>query len=137
MSNPLQMFDITPEQIDEVMATFYTRIRQHPKLGPIFAAHITDDEWPAHETKIAGFWRNAILKERSYSGNPMMTHMQSPHVQPEHFSDWLALFDETVNDTLPPQTARQFSGLAHRIGDGLRYGLQQVRQRADAPPILD
>jgi hemoglobin len=137
MSNPLQMFDITAEQIDTVMTAFYARIRTHEVLGPVFAAHIADDAWPEHEAKIAGFWRNAILKERSYNGNPMMTHMQSPHVQPEHFELWLALFDEVLADTLPPLTARQFSALAHRIGEGLRYGLQNVRQRAGTVPVLD
>ena len=40
----------------------YAAIHQNPGLGPVFAAHVTD--WPAHEAKIAAFWRNAILMER-------------------------------------------------------------------------
>ncbi|MDV4145943.1 MULTISPECIES: group III truncated hemoglobin [Shimia] len=137
MNNPLQLFEITPGQIDDVMRLFYARIRQHEVLGPVFSAHIKDGAWPAHEAKIAGFWRNAILKERSYSGSPMMAHMQSPHVQPEHFELWLGLFDETLAETLPEPTRTQFSALAHRIGKGLRLGLQQVRQTKAAPPVLD
>ncbi len=136
MENPLQLFDITPAQIDRVVASFYARIGQHSVLGPVFATHIPDDAWPEHEEKIARFWRNAILKERSYSGNPMRVHMQTSDVQPAHFEPWLALFDEVLHTELPAETARAFSALAHRIGRGLRLGLEQVRQPKDAPPIL-
>ena len=62
----LARFPVSPEQIDQVVAAFYARIRTHPKLGPVFASHVTD--WPEHEEKIARFWRNAILMERGYDG---------------------------------------------------------------------
>jgi len=61
-------FPLTPDQIDRVVTLFYAAIRRHEVLGPIFARHVTD--WPEHEEKIARFWRNAILAERGYDGNP-------------------------------------------------------------------
>ncbi|MEQ9694849.1 group III truncated hemoglobin [Shimia sp. SDUM112013] len=136
MSNPLQLFAITPEEISRVVTAFYARIRQHPDLGPVFAAHIPGDAWPVHEAKIAAFWRNAILKERGYDGQPMRVHLQTPEIQPEHFAQWLGLFDEVLTETLPPETAQAFSALAHRIGDGFRYGIEQIRRPADLPPVL-
>ncbi|MDO6799700.1 group III truncated hemoglobin [Shimia thalassica] len=136
MSNPLQMFEISPEEISNVVSRFYARIRQHPDLGPVFAAHIDADEWPAHEEKIAAFWRNAILKERGYDGQPMRVHLQTPEIQPEHFAQWLGLFDEVLQDTLSPELAQAFSALAHRIGNGFRYGIEQIRRPADLPPML-
>ncbi|MFY0596575.1 MAG: group III truncated hemoglobin [Cognatishimia sp.] len=132
----MQLFEISAEEIDQVVAAFYARIRQHPELGPVFAAHIATEDWPDHEAKIASFWRNGILKERSYSGNPMQVHMAAGNVMPTHFSDWLGLFDEVLADQLPPDTARAFSALAHRIGRGLRMGLEHVHQPSDQPPIL-
>ena len=114
-------FDITPDQIDRVVATFYAAVRQHPGLGPVFAAHVTD--WPAHEEKIARFWRNAILHERSYDGNPMAVHRAAGNVRPPMFEVWLGLFDSVLRRELPAETAAQWSALAHRIGAGLRYGL--------------
>ncbi|MGL4310772.1 MAG: group III truncated hemoglobin [Paracoccaceae bacterium] len=116
-------FPVTPEQIDRVVATFYDAIRHHPGLGPVFAAHV--DDWPAHEAKIARFWRNAILMERTYDGNPMRVHMEAGNVQPGMFSVWLGLFDSVLARELPPDTAAAWSALAHRIGAGLRYGLAQ------------
>ena len=127
-------FDITPEQIDRVVAVFYAAIRRHEVLGPIFGRHVTD--WPEHEEKIARFWRNAILYERSYDGNPMRTHMQAGDVKAEHFAPWLMLFDETLRRTLPEDTAAGWSALAHRIGAGLRMGVEDLRERRAGAPIL-
>jgi hemoglobin len=114
-------FPVTPAQIDQVVASFYARVRLHPKLGAVFATHIHD--WPPHEAKIARFWRNAILFERCYDGNPMAVHRAAGNVRPGMFDDWLALFDETLTETLPEDLAQAWSALAHRIGRGLRMGV--------------
>lgn len=124
-------FPITETQIAAVVASFYASIRQNPRLGPVFAAHVTD--WPAHEAKITRFWKNAILLERSYDGNPMAVHRAAGNVRPEMFEIWLGLFDSTLDRQLPPDTAAQWSALAHRIGRGLRFGLEAD---AGGPPSL-
>ena len=126
-------FDITSEQIDRVVATFYAAIRRHEELGPIFAAHVTD--WPVHEEKIARFWRNAILHERSYDGSPMRAHILAGNVHGQHFAPWLMLFDETLRRTLPQDAARGWSALAHRIGSGLRMGVENMAA-TEGPPVL-
>ncbi|MGB7270851.1 MAG: group III truncated hemoglobin [Albidovulum sp.] len=114
-------FAIDADQIAHVVAEFYAAVRGHPTLGPVFAAHVTD--WPAHEAKIAGFWRNAILHERSYDGNPMAVHKAAGNVRPGMFDTWLGLFDTVLKRSLAPEIAAAWSALAHRIGAGLRYGL--------------
>ena len=125
---------VTPQQIDEVVRVFYAAVRRHEVLGPIFARHVTD--WPAHEERIATFWRNAILYERSYDGNPMRVHMQAGDVRADHFPIWLGLFDETLRRTLPPDAACAWSALAHRIGAGLRMGVEDLRERRTGVPSL-
>ncbi|TKW67472.1 MAG: group III truncated hemoglobin [Paracoccus denitrificans] len=127
-------FNVTPEQIDRVVAVFYAAVRRHEVLGPVFANHVSN--WPEHEAKIARFWRNAILYERSYDGNPMRAHMQAGDVMAEHFAPWLMLFDETLRRTLPAETAAGWSALAHRIGAGLRMGVEDLRNHRPGPPIL-
>lgn len=129
----LARFDITPEQIDRVMVAFYAGIRRHPELGPIFAAHVSD--WPEHEAKIARFWKNAILGERQYDGNPMQAHLAAGDVRVAHFAPWLALFDETLARTLPAQPAAAWSALAHRIGDSLSMGLTLYAKSDSAPNL--
>jgi len=131
-------FPISAAQIDEVVARFYARIRQHPELGPVFFASIPDEaeKWAAHEAKIASFWRNAIMFEREYNGNPQRVHSMRPMVKPAHFSLWLGVFDEVLAETLPAGLAKSWSVLAHRIGAGLRMGVVASQQREGMPPIL-
>ena len=114
-------FEITEAEIAAVVAAFYAEVRLHPVLGPVFAAHVTD--WPTHEAKIARFWRNAILFERSYDGNPVAVHRAAGDVKPAMFAVWLALFDAILLREVP-RAAAGWSALAHRIGRGLRMGLE-------------
>ena len=124
-------FDISEDQIAAVVADFYGAVRQHPGLGPIFAAHVTD--WTAHEAKIVRFWKNAILMERGYDGNPLAVHRAAGNVRPGMFIPWLGLFDSVLRRNLPPETAGAWSALAHRIGDSLAIGL--MAQRAGPPDL--
>lgn len=126
-------FPLTAAQIDQVVATFYGAVRRHEELGPVFAAHVTD--WPAHEARIAAFWRNAILAEGSYEGSPMRAHIRAGNVHAAHFPVWLMLFDETLRRCLPQDSAKGWSALAHRIGGGLRMGIENMRPQP-GPPVL-
>ena len=127
-------FALTHEEIDRVLSRFYARVRAHPELGPVFAAHVTD--WPEHEEKIGRFWRNAILHERQYDGFPQRVHMMAPEIKEHHFAMWLALFDETLSAELDAETAARWSEIAHRIGRAFRMGIVQRDQPQDAPPKL-
>ena len=134
MSSLPPRFDITAEQIDTMMAAFYSQIRAHEVLGPIFGKYITD--WQAHEARIASFWRNAILHERGYDGRPQQVHMRRPEIMPEHFALWLDLFEETAHRVLPELPARAWTAFARRIGGGMRMGIEQVRAAPGAVPVL-
>lgn len=117
----LAKFDINAAEIDAVVAAFYREVRKHPVLGPVFAAHVSD--WAEHEAKIAAFWRNAILQERGYDGNPMAVHKSAGNVRPGMFIPWLNLFDRVLADCLTEEQAAAWSALAHRIGRSLSHGL--------------
>lgn len=129
-------FAITSDEINTVVASFYARIRADDTLGPVFFKTLPPNKeiWDEHEEKIASFWRNAILFERSYSGNPQRVHAERPAVMPEHFSLWLALFDEVLSEELTAEQTNAWSTLAHRIGQGLRMGVVQSKQRVGGVP---
>ncbi|MBQ4823531.1 group III truncated hemoglobin [Leisingera sp. HS039] len=128
------MFEVTAEEIARLVSCFYARVRADAVLGPVFNPAVSD--WPSHEEKIAAFWRGAILREPGYEGNPMQIHLANPEIRPEHFPVCLALFRDTAERELRPETARAFAALADRIGKGLSYGLENFRREADAPPVL-
>ncbi|THD72889.1 group III truncated hemoglobin [Thalassobius vesicularis] len=127
-------FDITRDEIARVVHAFYAMVRDHPGLGPVFAAHVTD--WPKHEEKIIRFWANAILYERDYSGNPMAAHQDAGNVRPGMFAPWLGLFDLVLRMELRPDQAAAWSELAHRIGRSLRAGVVEKVHGADGIPRL-
>ncbi len=130
---PAPRVEITAAEIDAVVAMFYDAVRHHPGLGPVFAAHVAD--WPAHEEKIARFWRNAILHERSNDGNPLAVHRDAGNVRPGMFEVWLGLFESVLKRNLTAEQAQAWSELAHRIGRGLRAGMVE-RPEKDGVPIL-
>ena len=127
-------FDVTDAKIARVVADFYAAVRRDPVLGPVFAEHVGD--WAAHEARIAAFWRGAILHRAGYNGSPMRAHLSAGNVRPEHFEIWLALFDRALSRCLPPWTARAWSQMAHRIGQGLRAGVQNMDPGRAGPPVL-
>lgn len=122
---------VTEEQIDRVVAQFYQRVRTHPALGPVFAAHV--ENWPEHEEKISRFWRNALLLQRCYDGNPMQVHKAAGNVKTTHFPVWLSLFDQVLYHELPEPLAQSWSALVHRIGRGLSFGLPQEGDKSPVP----
>ena len=129
-------FAVTDAQMAAVIEEFYALVQTHPGLGPVFASHITD--WAAHKTKITRFWRNAILMERGYDGNPLLVHRQAGNVRPGMFIPWLALFDSVLQRNVPPEVAAPWSELAHRIGRSMAYGLMGMNEdgTTTGPPSL-
>ena len=134
----MMKFAIQEREISDVVRIFYARVRQHETLGPIFRDAIGSDAraWETHEEKITAFWRNAILGDRGYSGNPMVVHAGNPFIRAEHFPIWLGLFQKVLDECLEEEPAAAFSALVHRIGRGLSLGLQTMRGSADDPPSL-
>lgn len=131
---PEPRIEVTPEEIARVVAAFYARVRAHPGLGPVFARHVTD--WPAHEALVAAFWESAILGRPGYRGSPLKVHRDARDVRPGMFSPWLALFDMTLREELPAETAEAWSVLAHRIGRTLRAGATERETHAGGVPKL-
>ena len=108
--------------IDRLVDEFYSRVRQHERLGPIFDAAV--DDWPEHLAKLKAFWASVALNAGVYSGRPMQAHMKVAAIEPAHFGDWLYLFEQTLRDIAPtPAAVDYFMIRASRIGESLKLGL--------------
>ncbi|MCM2560568.1 group III truncated hemoglobin [Lutimaribacter sp. EGI FJ00015] len=127
-------FEISDEEIARVVATFYAHVREHPALAPVFAVHVND--WPAHEERVAAFWRKAIRHSGGYDGNVMQVHKEAGNVRPGMFDAWLGLFDMVLRQELPETKANAWSALAHRIGRTLRAGVVARTQGPGGVPML-
>lgn len=116
----------TESQIEDLVVTFYARIRQHPSLGPIFARVIGED-WTAHLKLMCDFWSSVMLTTGRYKGRPIPAHVrinqqQEGTIEPRHFAEWLALFEATARELFAPELAASFVEKARRIAESLKLG---------------
>ena len=121
----------TESQIEDLVATFYARIRKHPNLGPIFERVIGDD-WTPHLKVMCDFWSSVMLTTGRYKGRPIPAHVrinqqqegsiEPPLIQPGHFAEWLALFEATAKELFSPDLAASFVEKARRIAESLKLG---------------
>lgn len=118
---------ITESEISTLLENFYAKVRQDPDIGPIFNAII--DDWPHHLALLKDFWSTVLLTTGRYKGDPMMKHLQLS-LDPNHFERWLALFEETANETLSPDHAAIVVEKSHRIAQNFRAGIAHHHQRA-------
>lgn len=124
--------------ITRLVHAFYARARHDWLLGPVFEAAI--DDWDAHLETLVRFWCSVLLRAGSYRGNPMSAH-RPLGLDDQHFARWLALWDRTARDVLPPAQARHVFETATRIGRSLRVGLEidplrRLRRAGGEPACL-
>ena len=112
------------EGILKLLKPFYIDVRQHAVLGPIFNSHITD--WPAHLDKITEIWALQTGGESRYRGGFAGAHM-SLGLQPEHFQQWLGLWEFNNARQLPHQEAAEMTALAHEFARRL-FSVTQGRR---------
>lgn len=111
------------EFVEKLVDTFYARIREHKSLAPIFNQHIAN--WDEHLPKMKDFWASVALGQPGYSGRPMPAHIRlRDEVNAEHFTQWLALFEETLNElTSSEQLIQHFMIRARRIAQSLQNAM--------------
>jgi hemoglobin len=113
---------ITESEIQELVGTFYARVRDDPQLGPLFNSAVED--WPTHLVKLQAFWSSVMLSTGRYKGSPMAAHIRhSNAIEPAMFDRWLALWRETARERLAPATADEIIARAERIGESLKLAL--------------
>ncbi|WP_374350763.1 group III truncated hemoglobin [Chitinimonas sp.] len=100
-----------------VVERFYRQVRQHPRLAIPFARV---EDWPAHLEHLSHFWWVTLGGERylDYRYQVAQRHAQSGFT-PALLADWLALFRQTLFDSLPPELANAWLARAERIGQSL------------------
>jgi hemoglobin len=106
--------------IDQVVRSFYERVREDPMLGPIFSERI--DDWESHLRKMMTFWSSVVLMSGAFHGQPMQKHVPLP-IDADHFDRWLSLFEGTVRDLCAPEAADFLVDRAKRIAKSLELGV--------------
>lgn len=115
---------IDDDYVSELVDTFYDRIQVHSVLGPVFEAKLGAGDWGPHLATMKDFWASVAYNAGRYSGQPVPKHMAVEGIEREHFSLWLALFEETLRDTAPsPAVVPYFMARANRIAESLKLAI--------------
>lgn len=111
--------DITPEMIEQLVLTFYEKVRNDQMIGPIFN-RIIKDNWPTHLERMCVFWGAIMLKTGAYKGRPVPKHTAIENLTPDHFKRWLSLFRQTARGLNNQEIADIFIDRAERIAESLQ-----------------
>ncbi|MBI2273811.1 MAG: group III truncated hemoglobin [Bacteroidetes bacterium] len=93
--------------IELLVNEFYRKVTEDDVIGFIFS-NIVKMNWEKHLPIMYDFWDNALFFTGTYSGNPMNLHKHLHHIRPldsKHFSRWVDIFLETVDDNFEGEKA--------------------------------
>ncbi|MFY0653354.1 MAG: group III truncated hemoglobin [Cyclobacteriaceae bacterium] len=118
------------EDIAKLIQSFYAKVRQHPKLGPIFNNAI--DDWDEHLEKLVGFWETNLLFVQTYKGNPIQAHIEADEdannqIDQEHFGNWLNLWFETIDEFFQGEKAELAKNRARNMAHVMFIRIWQSR----------
>lgn len=116
---------ITPELIEQLVHTFYGKIREDELLGPVFEAEV--DDWDHHLPKMVAFWSSITLKTRNYSGRPVPAHAKLEGLTAAHFDRWLTMFELTAGEIFTTDNVKLFTSRAHQIANSLKNAIDVQR----------
>lgn len=125
---------ITEENIQQLVDTFYEKIREDKALSPIFLQAIGDDlkKWKSHMQTMYDFWSAIMLNSRRYSGNPLQKHRELPSFDRSLFDRWLDLFKKTAFQIYTDEIANHFIAKSNRIAESLKLGLYDMIKMSDS-----
>ncbi len=112
-------------QIEQLVDTFYAKVRKDVLLGPIFENSI-QDRWQVHLEKMYRFWQTILLHEYTYKGSPFLPHAQLP-IQEEHFERWIELFNETIDENFYGSKAEEAKLRATKMAEMFQSKREFIR----------
>lgn len=123
-----QLLDI--EDVKLLVDTFYTKVRKNQTLAPIFNERI-GNRWPEHLEKMYTFWQTTLLGEHTYFGSPFPPHAQLP-VDNSHFSQWITLFTQTVDELFTGEKAEEAKWRAGKMAEMFELKINHFRGNSKA-----
>jgi hemoglobin len=103
--------------LGQLLKHFYSDVRQHAVLAPIFNRQIHD--WPKHLETIASFWARLTGGPSEYFGQMPAKHLNLG-IDASHFDAWLQLWRFNCAAYLAETEAREMISLAQEIGRRLK-----------------
>lgn len=108
----MQSNEITKENINKLVVTFYTKVLKNEIISPFFIEKLGSDMkseiWQKHIKILTDFWYTISFGHGDYKGSPFAPHMQISGLNRESFETWLKLFFESVDKLYTENIALKF-----------------------------
>ncbi len=114
-------------EIQLLVDSFYSKVRNDEILAPIFDSKIKD-KWPDHLEKMYRFWQTVLLNDRTYQGSPLLPHLEL-EIEEIHFHRWLELFRETVEENFSGEIALEAIHRSQKIAEMFSLKLTNYKRR--------
>ncbi len=120
--------------IENLVNSFYSKIREDDMLGPIFNSHIPNDMWKVHLDKLSDFWETNLFGVAKFKGSPTQKHINVDKnlnygIEQKHFGKWLELWFETIDDLFTGEYADKAKDSARKMSTGQFLAIWQQRPR--------
>ena len=115
----------TDDQISRLVELFYSRVHEDDLIGPVFDQFVRN--WDHHHDTLKNFWSTQLLGTGTYQGNGFVAHLRLP-IEEAHFERWLALWERTATEVLPPPMAERAIGRARHMAHQYKTGLLPYRR---------
>ncbi len=123
----MQRNEITKENINKLVITFYTKVMKNEKISPFFIEKLGPDMkseiWQKHITLLTDFWYTISFGRGNYNGSPFAPHMQISGLDRESFEKWLKLFFEALDKIYVEDIALKFKERASIIASNFMRNL--------------
>src|SRR5437773_10341136 len=95
------------EDIQQLVNAFYEKVKRDELISYLFN-DVAKVNWERHLPRMYDFWENIIFQTGSFTGNPMIAHVQLHQKSPlnkAHFAQWQRLFLATVDELFEGEKA--------------------------------
>jgi len=114
---------VTRKDIEFLVNKFYEKVQADPLLAP----HFSQVDWAKHLPVMYSFWSSMMLGEQSYKGNPFQKHVDLT-IEAVHFSAWLKLFIEVVDENFKGDKAEEIKNRAQSIALIFQHKMNLLNQ---------
>lgn len=115
-------------EIEQLVNSFYERVRGDEVLAPIFD-EIAGTDWGTHLPKMYAFWETVLFRTGNYQGNPLAAHARLVSLTDmgrDKFDRWLTLFTSTVDALFAGERADHIKSCAQDMANVIYSRINQV-----------
>jgi hemoglobin len=115
------------DDIAFLIRSFYEKVKRNENIGYIFN-DVAKINWEHHLPIMYDFWENVVFQTGSYGRNTIGVHKNLHQLTPltrEHFSVWLSLWKETVDELFSGANAELIKQRATSIATVMQISILQ------------